>query len=67
MEGLGTVGFGHDKSADRLDVQNGCIRSYRYHCLCTSKLFGMISVGNSLEGMGCRRMLHSSLGAVVDF
>ena len=33
-EGLGIEGFGHVRSAAKLDLQCGLICSYRYHCHC---------------------------------
>ena len=44
--GLGTVGKGHVRSAERFDEQNCRIRSCKYHCLCASNPFGKISNGN---------------------
>ena len=39
MACLGTVGRGQVRSAERLDEQNCCMRSYRYHCLGASSLW----------------------------
>ena len=44
-DGLGSRGFGHEMSAERLLEQKGRIFSYRYHCRAKSKPFGKISVG----------------------
>ena len=44
--GLGTVGKGHVRYAERFDEQNCHIQSYKYHCLCASNPFGKISNGN---------------------
>ena len=58
--GLGILGLGQVKSAERFEEQNCQMRSHRYHCLSGSKPSGTISSGKVSSGIGLLRMLNSS-------